>query len=200
MMTFLAKRLFDLTFVIVSLPILIPVGLILYFVVRIKLGHPAIFKQIRPGIHGKPFTMLKFRSMTDERDEKGALLPDERRLTGFGKLLRSTSLDELPELINVLKGEMSLVGPRPLLMEYLPRYNPEQFKRHEALPGITGLAQISGRNELEWEKRFQLDIYYVENQNLLMDLKILILTVFKVIKRDGISSKTSSTMEEFKGK
>lgn len=199
-MTFLAKRLFDLTFVIVSLPILIPVGLILYFVVRIKLGHPAIFKQIRPGIHGKPFTMLKFRSMTDERDEKGALLPDERRLTGFGKLLRSTSLDELPELINVLKGEMSLVGPRPLLMEYLPRYNPEQFKRHEALPGITGLAQISGRNELEWEKRFQLDIYYVENQNLLMDLKILILTVFKVIKRDGISSKTSSTMEEFKGK
>lgn len=194
------KRFFDLSVIFFSSVFLIPLGLFLWLLVRIKLGSPAIFKQVRPGFQGKAFTMYKFRSMTDEKDSHGHLLPDEQRLTSFGQRLRSTSLDELPELINVVKGDMSLVGPRPLLMEYLPRYTKEQFRRHEVKPGITGLAQINGRNELAWEKRFDLDVYYVDNQNLWLDLKILFLTLIKVIKKDGISSKTSATMEKFNGK
>lgn len=194
------KRFFDLSVIFFSSVFLIPLGLFLWLLVRIKLGSPAIFKQVRPGFQGKAFTMYKFRSMTDEKDSHGHLLPDEKRLTSFGQRLRSTSLDELPELINVVKGDMSLVGPRPLLMEYLPHYTKEQFRRHEVKPGITGLAQINGRNELEWEKRFDLDVYYVDNQNLWLDLKILFLTLIKVIKKDGISSKTSATMEKFNGK
>lgn len=198
MKTFFLKRIFDSLLIIMVAPALLPIGFLVWFLVRKKLGSPAIFKQKRPGLNGQPFIMYKFRSMTDRKGSDGQLLPDSERLTPFGKMLRSTSLDELPELINVLKGEMSLVGPRPLLMEYLPRYTPEQFRRHEVLPGITGLAQINGRNELEWEKRFELDIYYVNNRTLAMDVKILFLTIYKVIKRDGISSKTSATMEEFK--
>lgn len=194
----ITKRIFDSSLVLIFLPILVFIGFVVAIMIRIRLGSPIIFKQKRPGLHGKPFTMFKFRTMTDKKGKDGNLLPDSERLTPFGRMLRSTSLDELPELINVLKGEMSLVGPRPLLMEYIPRYTPEQFRRHEVLPGITGLAQINGRNELEWEKRFELDIFYVDNRSFFLDLKILILTVYKVIKRDGISSKTSATMEEFK--
>lgn len=192
------KRILDLTLIALFSPLIILLCLVLFALIRFKLGSPVIFKQTRPGLNGKPFIMFKFRTMTEKRDPDGILLPDVERLTRFGKILRSTSLDELPELINVLKGEMSLVGPRPLLMEYLPRYSPEQFRRHEVLPGITGLAQINGRNELEWDKRFELDVFYVENRSLAMDLKILFLTLFKVVKRDGISSKNSATMEEFK--
>lgn len=193
------KRFFDLFLIIVLSPLILPIFGILFILVRIKLGKPAIFAQIRPGLHGKPFKMYKFRSMTQQTNEDGTLLPDELRLTLFGKKLRSTSLDEIPELINVLKGDMSLVGPRPLLMEYLPRYNKTQLRRHETLPGITGLAQVSGRNELSWEKRFELDVYYVDNQSIWLDFKILFRTFAKVIKKEGVTSKTSATMEEFKG-
>jgi lipopolysaccharide/colanic/teichoic acid biosynthesis glycosyltransferase len=154
---------------------------------------------MRPGLHGKPFVMLKFRTMTDQRDANGELLPDDLRLTRFGKWLRSTSLDELPELFNVLKGEMSLVGPRPLLMEYLPRYTPEQARRHEVKPGITGWAQVNGRNALSWEEKFQLDVWYVDHWNLWLDMKILLLTIWKVLKREGISAEGSATMPVFTG-
>jgi sugar transferase EpsL len=154
---------------------------------------------MRPGLHGKPFVMLKFRTMTDQRDANGELLPDDLRLTRFGKWLRSTSLDELPELFNVLKGEMSLVGPRPLLMEYLPRYTPEQARRHEVKPGITGWAQVNGRNALSWEEKFQLDVWYVDHWNLWLDMKILLLTIWKVLKREGICQPGQSTAEYFTG-
>lgn len=167
--------------------------------VKIKLGSPILFKQERPGLNGKPFYLYKFRSMTDERNNKGALLPDHIRLTSFGKFLRRYSLDEMPQLINVIKGDLSLVGPRPLLMEYLPLYTPEQAKRHLVRPGITGWAQVNGRNALSWEEKFEHDVWYVNNRNLLLDLKILILTIKKVINSEGVSQPGNATMESFKG-
>ena len=167
--------------------------------VRSILGSPVLFRQQRPGKDGRPFTLFKFRTMTDARDGEGRLLPDAERLTAFGTFLRGTSLDELPELFNVLKGEMSLVGPRPLLMQYLPRYTPEQMRRHAVLPGITGWAQVNGRNALTWEQKFALDVWYVDHRSLGLDLKILVLTVVKALKREGISQAGQATMEEFKG-
>lgn len=175
--------------------------LMLYVALRIwrEMGSPVLFRQVRPGLQGKPFVMYKFRTMTEERDAEGRLLPDEKRLTPLGKFLRQYSLDEFPEFINVLKGEMSLVGPRPLLMEYLERYTPEQARRHEVKPGITGWAQVNGRNALSWEEKFKLDVWYVDNWNLLLDLKILFLTLVKVLRREGISAEGHATMPEFKG-
>ena len=173
--------------------------LVLGCLIRLKLGSPVFFTQVRPGLSGKPFRMFKFRSMTDERSLDGDLLPDAERLTSFGALLRSTSLDELPELWNVLKGEMSLVGPRPLLVEYLPLYSPEQARRHDARPGITGWAQVNGRNAICWEDKFALDVWYVENQSLWLDIKILWLTVCKVLVRDGISAVGEATTSKFTG-
>jgi len=178
---------------------LAPLLAVLVVLVRVKLGGPVLFRQERPGLNGKPFTLLKFRTMTDARDAEGNLLPDEQRLTRFGQILRSTSLDELPELLNVVKGEMSLVGTRPLLMEYLALYTPEQARRLTVKPGITGWAQINGRNDVTWEKRFALDVWYVENQSLLLDVKILVQTFAAVIKRDGISQQGHVTMPRFTG-
>ena len=176
-----------------------PLMFILWILVRIKLGKPAIFKQQRPGKNEKIFTLYKFRTMTDEKDENGNLLPDEKRLTKFGKFLRSTSLDELPELWNIVKGDMSIVGPRPLLVEYLPMYSEEQKHRHDAMPGLTGLAQISGRNAISWEEKFIDDLEYIKNINFINDCKIVIKTIGKVIKREGISQENTATMERFKG-
>ncbi|WP_461393249.1 sugar transferase [Deferrisoma sp.] len=176
-----------------------PVCAVLSALVRAKLGTPVFFRQVRPGMHGRPFVMYKFRTMTDARGPDGELLPDAERLTPFGRWLRSTSLDELPELFNVLKGEMSLVGPRPLLMEYLPLYTPEQARRHEVKPGITGWAQVNGRNALTWEEKFRLDVWYVDNQSLWLDLKILLLTLKKVLLREGISAAGEATMPRFTG-
>ncbi|MBQ7429961.1 MAG: sugar transferase [Butyrivibrio sp.] len=173
--------------------------LILYFVVRTKLGAPVLFKQDRPGYKGKVFKMYKYRSMTDERDANGELLPDEVRLTSFGKKLRSTSLDELPEMLNVFKGDMSLIGPRPLLVSYLPLYNERQSHRHDVRPGITGYAQAYGRNSITWEEKFEKDVYYVENCSFLLDLKIIFHTIKVVLNHEGISSATSATMEAFTG-
>ena len=193
------KRIFDTLLIVLSLPILIPAGLLLALVVAIKLGRPVLFVQVRPGMRGKPFSMYKFRTMTEERDANGQLLPDHVRLTRFGSLLRSTSLDELPELINVLRGEMSLVGPRPLLMQYLPLYNDHQRRRHEVRPGITGWAQINGRNAISWEQKFDLDVWYVDNRSLWLDIRILFLTIWKVFKRDGISQEGEATAAPFTG-
>lgn len=173
--------------------------LVLACVVRVKLGSPVLFCQTRPGLHGLPFMMVKFRTMTCERDADGELLPDARRLTAFGRFLRATSLDELPELWNVLRGEMSLVGPRPLLMEYLPLYTREQARRHEVRPGITGWAQVNGRNTVSWDERFRMDVWYVDNRSLWLDLRILWLTVRKVIKREGINARGEATMPKFTG-
>jgi len=167
--------------------------------VLLTMGRPVLFRQQRPGLRGKPFTLYKFRTMRDARTASGELLPDDLRLTTFGKWLRSTSLDELPELFNVLKGEMSLVGPRPLLMEYLPRYSPEQARRHEVKPGITGWAQVNGRNALTWEEKFRMDVWYVDHWNLWLDMKIVLLTIWKVLKREGISAEGSATMPVFTG-
>ena len=172
---------------------------ILWALIRYNVGKPVLFRQVRPGLSGKPFTMIKFRTMTDDRDPDGKLLPDSQRLSNFGRFLRATSLDELPELWNVLKGDMSLVGPRPLLMEYLPLYSPEQARRHEVRPGITGWAQVNGRNAISWEEKFALDVWYVDNKTLWLDLKILWLTVIKVFKRDGIAAQGEATMPKFKG-
>ena len=194
------KRLMDLLGSFLGLILLSPVLIVVSALVRLKLGSPILFTQIRPGLGGKSFKMMKFRTMTDERDENGELLPDEVRLTQFGAFLRSTSLDELPELINVLRGDMSLVGPRPLLMEYLPLYSERQYRRHEARPGITGWAQINGRNALSWDEKFELDVWYVENRSLWLDIKILFLTVLKVVKRDGISHGGEATMPKFTGR
>lgn len=166
---------------------------------RIKIGTPVLFTQERPGLYGKAFCVYKFRTMTNEKDTSGNLLPDADRLVPFGRFLRSTSLDELPELINVLKGDMSLVGPRPLLMEYLERYTPEQARRHEVRPGITGWAQVNGRNALSWEEKFQLDVWYVDNRSLWLDIKILFLTLWKTIKRENISQEGQATMSKFMG-
>lgn len=193
------KRLFDVLFAVMTLLLLALPLLSLIWLVRNKLGSPVFFRQTRPGLHGKPFEMVKFRTMTDERGPDGLLLPDAVRLTSFGRFLRSTSLDELPELWNVIKGEMSLVGPRPLLMEYLPLYTSEQARRHEVRPGITGWAQVNGRNGISWEDKFILDVWYVDNRRLWLDIKILWLTVRKVLVRDGINTPGDTTMPVFKG-
>ena len=193
------KRCLDFLLSLAALIILSPVLLLVAILVRCKLGSPILFKQKRPGLHEKIFCMYKFRTMTDAKDADGNLLPDEVRLTKFGKLLRSTSLDELPELFNILKGDMAIVGPRPLLVQYLPRYNERQRRRHDVRPGFTGLAQVNGRNSLSWQEKFEWDVRYVENVSFLMDLRIIAKTVKVVLKRDGISSETSATMEEFRG-
>lgn len=193
------KRLFDFFAALAGILMLSPVLLVLAVLVRKKLGSPVFFKQQRPGLNGKIFTMYKFRTMTDAKNEDGNLLPDEDRLPPFGKFLRSTSLDELPELINVLKGDMSLVGPRPLLVQYLPRYSTFQARRHEVRPGITGWAQVNGRNALSWEEKFALDVWYVDNASFTLDLKILWMTVEKIIKREGISQQGEATASEFLG-
>lgn len=193
------KRLLDLLLVCFALFCFAPIILTLFFLVRWKLGSPVIFAQVRPGLDAQPFKMFKFRSMTDQRDAQGKLLPDIDRLTRLGAFLRASSLDELPGLWNVLKGEMSLVGPRPLLVTYLNRYTPEQARRHEVRPGITGWAQVNGRNAISWEEKFALDVWYVEHQSLWLDIKILWMTVGKVLRRSDISAAGSATMSEFLG-
>ncbi len=195
----LSKRLLDLAITLPALVVLSPVLGILALLVWIYHGRPVIFTQVRPGYHNKPFPVLKFRTMTDTRDAQGRLLPDEDRLTRLGSFLRSTSLDELPELINVLKGEMSLVGPRPLFIQYLERYSPEQARRHNVAPGITGWAQINGRNAISWDEKFRLDVWYVDHRSFWLDIKIILLTILKVIKREGISQPGFATAEEFWG-
>lgn len=193
------KRILDILISLSAIILLWPVYLVLFILVRSKLGSPVLFKQKRPGYKGEIFDMYKFRSMTDERDEKGELLPDEVRLTDFGKKLRSTSLDELPELFNILKGDMSLVGPRPLLVQYLPLYNERQSHRHDVKPGLTGLAQVKGRNSLSWEEKFEYDVTYTENVTFINDLKIIFATIGTVLKRDGISAEGHATMDYFRG-
>lgn len=195
----MAKRIMDILMASAALMLLAPPLLLLSVLVRISFGSPVLFRQVRPGLHGRPFMMVKFRTMTDECGADGDLLPDAQRLTAFGRFLRATSLDELPELWNVLRGEMSLVGPRPLLMEYLPLYSPEQARRHEVRPGITGWAQVNGRNALSWEERFKLDVWYVDHRSLGLDLRILWLTLRKVIVREGINAKGEATMPKFTG-
>ena len=193
------KRLIDFILSLLALIVLSPILLIVALLVRTKLGSPVIFKQERPGLNEKIFTLYKFRTMTDAKDEQGNLLPDEIRLTKFGKLLRSTSLDELPELFNILKGDMAIVGPRPLLVRYLPLYNEHQKHRHDVRPGFTGWAQCNGRNAISWDEKFDLDVYYTKHVSLLLDIKIILKTVKVVLFREGISSETSVTMEEFRG-
>lgn len=194
------KRPIDLIFIFFSLPLTIPLFLIIFFVVKINLGSPIFFIQQRPGLNGKIFHIYKFRTMIDKYDKNNVLLPDRERLTKFGKFLRSTSLDELPELLNVIKGEMSLVGPRPLLVEYLNLYSITQSRRHEVRPGLTGWAQVNGRNAISWSKKLNLDINYIDNQSFLFDVKILWLTLKKVILRDGVSHNNHVTINKFKGK
>lgn len=193
------KRPVDFILSLLALIVLSPILLIVAILVRIKLGSPVIFKQQRPGLNGEIFNMYKFRTMTDERDENGELLPDEERLKEFGKKLRSTSLDELPELWNIVRGDMSLIGPRPLLVKYLPRYNAHQARRHEVRPGVTGYAQVNGRNSITWEKKFDLDVEYVDNVTFVGDLRIIFKTIKTVLMREGISSDSNVTMEEFAG-
>jgi undecaprenyl phosphate N,N'-diacetylbacillosamine 1-phosphate transferase len=195
------KRPMDIIFSLIAIIILtiIPVLPIVAILVRVKLGSPVLFKQKRPGLNEKVFMMYKFRTMTDERDESGELLPDSVRLTKFGSFLRSTSLDELPELFNILKGDMSIIGPRPLLVQYLPLYNEHQKRRHEVRPGLSGLAQVSGRNAIGWEDKFDLDVHYVGNVSFIWDWKIIFLTIKKALVREGINSETAATMESFKG-
>lgn len=193
------KRLQAIVLSLIAIIILSPILLITYLLVRVKFGKPAIFIQKRVGKDGKVFDLYKFRTMTNQRDEDGKLLPDDQRLTSFGKKLRSTSLDELPELFNILKGDMALIGPRPLLVKYLPLYNDEQARRHEVRPGLTGYAQVNGRNTITWEDRFKLDVEYVDNVTFLNDWKIIFKTIKTVFKREGISEKGSATMDEFKG-
>jgi sugar transferase EpsL len=195
----IGKRAFDLVVTISATPLIVPLLASIALVVRWKLGSPVLFRQQRPGLYGKPFMLLKFRTMTDARDRDGHLLPDAERLTSFGRFLRSTSLDELPELFNVLTGDMSLVGPRPLLMRYLERYTPEQRRRHAVLPGITGWVQVNGRNMLTWNQKFELDLWYVKHRSFWLDLKILALTLWKVLRREGIRQPGQATMEEFQG-
>lgn len=193
------KRVLDFIMAIITLCILSPFMLLIAGLVKIKLGSPVIFKQERPGKGGVIFCLYKFRTMTEAKDENGLLLPDEKRLTKLGKFLRSTSVDELPELWNIVKGEMSFIGPRPLLVQYLPLYNDFQMKRHNVLPGLTGLAQINGRNGISWEEKFKWDVAYVEKQSFLLDVQIALKTILTVLTRDGISSETSETMEDFEG-
>jgi len=193
------KRLIDVVVAGAALLLLSPLLLVTALLVRLKLGSPVLFTQVRPGLHGRPFRMIKFRSMTDARDAAGNLLPDAQRLPPFGRFLRASSLDELPELWNVLKGDMSLVGPRPLLMEYLPLYTPEQARRHEVRPGITGWAQVNGRNAIAWDDKFRLDVWYVDHRSLLLDLRIVTLTIAHVLRPRGISAPNSATAEKFTG-
>jgi lipopolysaccharide/colanic/teichoic acid biosynthesis glycosyltransferase len=193
------KRLFDFLIALLLLVVFALPLVLLILIIRVKLGSPVLFRQIRPGLNAQPFEMVKFRTMTDERDVNGILLSDANRLTSFGHFLRSASLDELPELWNVLRGDMSLVGPRPLLMEYLPLYSSEQARRHEARPGITGWAQVNGRNTLSWDEKFKFDVWYVDNKNIWLDIKILFMTVKKVLVRDGIAAKGEATMSRFTG-
>ncbi len=193
------KRAVDVVASAVAIVLLAPVLATIAVAVRLRCGAPVVFRQLRPGLHGRPFEMVKFRTMTDGRDANGALLPDEDRLTGLGRFLRRTSLDELPELYNVLRGEMSLVGPRPLLMEYLPLYTAEQMRRHDVKPGITGWTQVNGRNALDWDQKFAHDVWYVDHQSLRLDLQILVRTIKKVVAGDGISAPGSATMERFRG-
>lgn len=193
------KRILDVSLALLVLVILCPVFLCLYALLRVSVGSPVVFRQRRPGFHGKPFTLYKFRTMRDDRDPGGKLLPDEHRVTRIGIMLRKLSLDELPELFNVLKGDMSLVGPRPLLMQYLSRYTAEQARRHEVLPGITGWAQINGRNALKWKEKFSLDIWYVDNLSFALDMRILGMTLWKVLRREGIGFEDSVNAPEFMG-
>ncbi|WP_288529233.1 sugar transferase [uncultured Eubacterium sp.] len=193
------KRILDIISSLLAIIILSPLLAVTAVLVKTKLGSPVLFKQERPGKDEKIFTLMKFRTMTDERDENGELLPDEVRLTKFGKFLRSTSIDELPELFNILKGDMSVIGPRPLLVEYIPRYNEHQHRRHEVRPGLSGWAQVNGRNTVSWEDKFDMDVHYVDNYSFAMDVKILFMTVLNVLKKEGISSETSATMEVFMG-
>lgn len=193
------KRVFDFSIALFCLVLLFPLLLIITTVVWFKLGYPVFFHQQRPGLHGRPFTINKFRTMADSRDQKGRLLSDTERLTVFGCFLRSTSLDELPELFNILKGDMSFVGPRPLLMEYLPFYSMEQARRHEVKSGITGWAQVNGRNAISWEEKFKYDVWYIDNYSMWLDIKILFLTVLKVIKREGIGQEGHISIEKFMG-
>ncbi|MPQ24060.1 sugar transferase [Bacillus paralicheniformis] len=196
----LAKRFFDLALSVILLVALSPAMILTACLIRWKIGSPVLFRQTRPGLNGEPFTLYKFRTMTDERDEAGNLLSDEKRLTKTGRLIRKTSLDELPQLINVIKGDLSLVGPRPLLMEYIPLYSKRQWRRHEVKPGITGWAQINGRNKVTWEEKFELDVWYVDHRSFLLDLKILLLTVVKVLKSEGVSQDRHVTAEKFTGR
>ncbi|MCI0916089.1 sugar transferase [Pseudomonas stutzeri] len=194
------KRIFEVLFSIIALFLLSPVIAITAWQIRRKLGSPVLFRQMRPGLNAKPFEMIKFRTMRDAVGINGDQLPDAERMTPFGCFLRSSSLDELPELWNVLKGDMSLVGPRPLLMEYLPLYSPAQYRRHEVRPGLTGWAQINGRNALSWDEKFKLDVWYVDNHSLWLDLKIIFLTIKKVVVRDGINANGEATMPKFTGR
>lgn len=196
----LFKRMFDLGLALLAFALFSPILLVVAILVRIKLGGPVLFLQVRPGRRGQPFRMVKFRSMTDARDASGQLLPDAERLPSFGRFLRASSLDELPEIWNVLVGDMSIVGPRPLLMEYLPLYTPTQMRRHDVRPGITGWAQINGRNELSWEDKFKLDVWYVDHQSFALDFKIFWLTFAKIARPRGITSEHSATAEKFRGK
>lgn len=193
------KRPMDFMLSLIAIIVLSPILLVVAILVRTKLGSPVLFKQKRPGLNEEIFLMYKFRTMTDERDDKGDLLPDSVRLKKFGRLLRSTSLDELPELFNILKGDMSIIGPRPLLVQYLPLYNNHQKRRHEVRPGLSGLAQVSGRNAISWEDKFNLDVEYVDNVSFIEDWKIIFLTIKKVFVREGINSETAATIEPFKG-
>jgi lipopolysaccharide/colanic/teichoic acid biosynthesis glycosyltransferase len=193
------KRLFDIVCAALALVLLSPVLAVVAWLIRRQMGSPVLFRQMRPGLKGTPFMMVKFRTMRDARDASGVELPDSERLTRLGQFLRATSLDELPELWNVLKGDMSLVGPRPLLMEYLPLYSPREFRRHEVRPGVTGWAQVNGRNSLSWQQKFEMDVWYVDNRSFRLDLRILWMTVKKVLLRDGISAQGQATMEKFRG-
>ena len=193
------KRLLDIIIASIALILLSPLYAFVAYKVKKNLGSPVLFRQVRPGLHGKPFEMIKFRTMKDAVDEQGNPLPDSERLTPFGQMLRSTSLDEMPELWNVIKGDMSIVGPRPLLMEYLPLYNQEQAKRHDVRPGMTGHAQVNGRNAISWEEKFKLDTWYVENQSVWLDFKIMLKTVKKVLAKDDINAENDATMPKFKG-
>lgn len=194
-----AKRLFDLIFSMVLIVLCAPLLALLSVLVYLDLGRPILFRQLRPGLRGAAFTFLKYRTMDDSTDENGRLLPDDARLTGLGRMLRKTSLDELPQFINVIKGDMSLVGPRPLLMEYLELYSAEQMRRHEVKPGITGWAQVNGRNAITWDEKFRLDLWYVDNCSFALDVRIILLTVVKIIMRDGINQAGMATAEKFKG-
>lgn len=194
-----SKRIFDLTFALIALIILSPVLILTAIFVRIFIGSPILFTQQRPGYKGRPFHIYKFRSMTNRFARDGSLLPDAERLTRFGRILRSLSLDELPELFNILHGEMSFVGPRPLLMEYLPLYSPEQMRRHDAMPGLTGWAQVNGRNAIDWPSRFRMDVWYVDNWSFWLDIRIIFMTVSKVVLREGVNQVGQSTVEYFKG-
>jgi len=193
------KRLFDFSVALLILAAVWPLLVLVAVLVRLRLGSPVLFRQQRPGLHARPFYIYKFRTMTDARDAQGELLPDAERLTPLGRLMRRLSLDELPQLLNVLTGKLSLVGPRPLLMEYLPLYSPEQARRHEVRPGITGWAQVNGRNAISWEERFRLDVWYVDHRSFLLDMKILWMTLLKVVKSEGVSQQGHATMEKFRG-